>query len=136
MNLQLSQYKVGSFPGQRQTGTKKSLRTLSYSTRSAREPQLMHLPTPDFSTCRTCCSNPPMKKKNIASLLLVPSRFFRYYVMLFSSSHCSDITVLRFMLSSVFTVSGAFVRFLILWAFVYGPLPLYHFGLVRFILHV
>ena len=25
----------------------------------------MHLPAPDFSTCRTCCSTPPTKKKNI-----------------------------------------------------------------------
>ncbi|RYR35294.1 hypothetical protein Ahy_A10g050450 isoform C [Arachis hypogaea] len=88
MNLQLSQYKRGSFPGHRQTGTKKSFRTFSYSTRSARDPQFMHLPTPDFSTCRTCRSNPPAKKKNIAwsSLfdsgrgacpIVVPANFFK-----------------------------------------------------------
>jgi len=69
-----------SFPGHRQTGTKKSFRTLSYSTRSARELQLMHLPTPDFTTWRTWFSNPPAKKKNIFQL-----RFF--FLLPFSLSH-------------------------------------------------
>lgn len=70
MNLQSWQYKRVSFPGHRQTGTKKSFSTLSYSTRSARELQLMHLPTPDFTTWRTWFSNPPAKKKNIFQLHL------------------------------------------------------------------
>lgn len=65
MRLQLLQYTAGSLAGHFHTGTKKSLRTLSYSTRSAMEPQLMHLPTPDLRTWRTCCSTPPTKKKNI-----------------------------------------------------------------------
>lgn len=70
MRLQLLQYTAGSLPGHFHTGTKKSLRTFSYSTRSAMEPQFMHLPTPDLRTWRTCCSTPPTKKKNIFFRLL------------------------------------------------------------------
>jgi hypothetical protein len=37
----------------------------------------MHLPTPYFNTCLTCCSTPPAKK-NISFLLLLPFAFFSF----------------------------------------------------------
>lgn len=77
--LQLLQNRAGSFAGHFHTGTKNAFNTFSYSTRSAVDPQFMHLPAPDFSTRLTCWFTPPTKKKNIF-FLFFPSNFLFIYL--------------------------------------------------------